>query len=503
LNARKVFCATLGCDKNLVDSEAMLGRFALSGIEAVADPDDADIWVLNSCGFIDAARRDSEETLIDLIEHKGERTLVVAGCWSQEHGEDIQRRFPEVDIVAGVGQFDRVVAACKGVPGADAETGSGSEFDKAAPGLNAFPLAGPPLVVDPMQAEYAGMLGRPLLTPAHLAFVKIGEGCNFNCAFCRIPLIRGKQQSRPTEEIVREVQGLVSRGVREIQLVSQNTSDFGRDTGEDLLHLVRSLNEIDGLSWIRLLYLYPGLVTVDGLLKLLELPAVVPYLELPIQHASDRLLKAMRRPGGCSSNAEFFRRLRQERPDLVLRSTALLGFPGEEEDDVSRLADFLADVEFDHLGTYRYSPEKGTTAAQLPDRVPDEVILDRESLIMDLQADISLGRQKNRLGETFEVVIDQIVDDAGSEEADDLGLSGIFESVAEGEWLNGREHAGFSGVQDSGAAVAIGRSYHYGYDLDGSVIARAGNHRPGDRVPMKFQGVSPFDTWATESGAND
>ena len=463
MNSRKVFCATLGCDKNLVDSEALLGRFIQSGVGVVADPEDADIWVLNSCGFIDAARRDSEETLCDLIENKGERTLVVCGCWSQEHGRDIRRRFPEVDIVAGVGQADKVVEACLGRSQTEPDT---ERAGVSSSGDNPFALAGPPIVEDPMLVQYTGMLDRPLLTPGHLAFVKIGEGCNFNCAFCRIPLIRGKQRSRTIEEIVTEARSLVERGVAEIQLVSQNTSDFGRDTGQNLLELVRALDGIDGLRWVRLLYLYPGLVTVDDLLRLLELRSIVPYLDLPIQHASDRLLKAMRRPGGCSSNAAFFRALRKERPDLTLRSTALMGFPGEEDEDVTILADFLAEVEFDHLGTYRYSPETGTSAAELPNRVPDEVILDRESLIMDLQADISLRRQMGRLGETHDVVIDQVIPSIDSPEAEDHGLRPLLDSLAEGEWLPGRERKNPFGVLDSDVALAIGRSRHFGYDLD-------------------------------------
>jgi len=352
---KRVFCATLGCDKNLVDSEALLGRFALKGIQPVTDPDAADIWVLNTCGFIDAARADSEETLQSLIESKEDRTLVVCGCWSQEHGDDIQTRFPGVDIVAGVGQFDRVVAACL-----DGNPIFNSPGPAAAPD---FPLVGPPLVEDPMVVNYTGLVGRPLLTPPHVAFVKIGEGCNCSCTFCRIPLIRGKQRSRSVAEIRAEVEGLVAQGVTEIQLVSQNTSDFGRDTGQTLLELVRTLDQVDGLRRMRLLYLYAGLVSVDDLRRLLELEKVAPYLDIPIQHASPRILKAMRRPGGSKASPAFFRALRTDRPDLVLRSTALLGFPGEEEEDLILLADFLAEVEFDHLGTYRFSPEQGTPSA--------------------------------------------------------------------------------------------------------------------------------------------
>lgn len=493
---RKVFCATLGCDKNLVDSEALLGRFAHAGIEPVSEPDTADIWVLNSCGFIDAARRDSEETLRDLIEHKEHRMLVVCGCWSQEHGDTIRERFPGVDVVAGVGQFERVVAACAGRPvSAEVKTGG--------PDVTAFRMADAPLVEDPMKVDYTGMLDRPLLTPPHMAFVKIGEGCNFNCSFCRIPMIRGKQRSRPVAEIEQEVRGLVERGVTEIQLVSQNTSDFGRDTGENLAALVTSLDGIDGLRWIRMLYLYPGLVTVEGLLDLLQLESVVPYLDLPIQHASDRLLRAMRRPGGSESNVEFFRSLRAERPDLVLRSTALLGFPGEEEEDVEQLADFLSEVEFDHLGTYRYSPETGTDSERLGNRVSDEVILDRESLIMDVQSEISMRRQESRLGREFEIVIDEVHADPLGDGAADAGVPELAESLADGQWVGEREQQGAAGVLDRRQPLAVGRSEHFGYDLDGSILLPGDGLRPGERIRGRFVGATPYDVWAVPGAGND
>jgi ribosomal protein S12 methylthiotransferase len=486
---KKVFCATLGCDKNLVDSEALLGRFALKGVQPVNDPDKADIWVLNTCGFIDAARADSEETLQSLVEGKEDRTLVVCGCWSQEHGDDIQTRFPGVDIVAGVGQFDRVVAAClEGNLASDAQ---------AAPGTPAFPLAGPPMVEDPMVVNYTGLIGRPLLTPPHVAFVKIGEGCNCSCTFCRIPLIRGKLRSRDMSEIVTEVQGLVAQGVTEIQLVSQNTSDFGRDTGQNLVELVTALDGIDGLRRMRLLYLYAGLISVDDLRRILELEKVAPYLEIPIQHASPRILKAMRRPGGPKASPAFFGALREDRPDLVLRSTALLGFPGEEEEDVSLLADFLAEVEFDHLGTYRFSPEKGTPSAEMPDRVPDEVIHDREALIMDLQSEISLGRQQARLGRTFSAVVDEVVQ-PGTEEAEEVGR--IVESFQDGAWADEGERETANCVLRSEVSLALCRSYHFGYDLDGVVVMPADNLKPGQWVDAEFRAVTPFDVWATGKG---
>jgi len=444
---KRVFCATLGCDKNLVDSETLLGRFALKGVEAVEDPAAADIWILNSCGFIEASRSDSEETLQALIDMKETQVLVVFGCWSQEHDAMIKERYPEVDIIAGVGQFDKVVAACVGESAPESK-------------LQSFPMAGAEVPVktiidDPMAVKYSGMIGRPLLTPQHMAFVKIGEGCNCHCTFCRIPMIRGKQQSRFIADIEKEVQSLVQRGVTEIQLVSQNTSDFGRETGENLLDLVRVLNKVDGLKMMRLLYMYAGLVTVDDLLRILEFEKVAPYFDLPIQHASPRILKAMKRPGGETSSPRFFQALRREHPDLVLRSTALLGFPGEDDNDISLLEDFLAEVQFDHLGTYRYSPEEGTAAAGLPGRVPDEVILDREARIMDLQTDISQARQKTRLGKVFDVVVDKIIT---YEEAEDEGLPELVDSLDDAVWSDDDQYQIFSNLRDLGKTLAVGRS---------------------------------------------
>ena len=484
---RRVWCATLGCDKNLVDSEALLGHFTRRGVLIVRDPDLADIWVLYTCGFIDAARGDSESTLREMCDAKDGRLLAVCGCWSQEHGEAIRDRFPAVDVVAGVGQFARVVEACLG-----------SDTPAAAVLAPAFPLAGPagfsgPLLIDtPQSAPYGGLVDRPLLTPPHVAFVKIGEGCNCHCTFCRIPLIRGPQRSRPVSEIVEEVRLLTARGVREIQIVSQNTTDFGRETGETLTQLVTALSGVDELRWIRLLYLYSGLVSVDDLRRLLDLPKVAPYLDLPVQHAAPRLLKAMKRPGGEKSSAAFFRKLRDGREDLVLRTTVLLGFPGEEDEDVEQLADFLAEVEFDHVGTHHFSPEKDTPAARMPDQVPPEVVLDREALITDLQSEISQRRQLTRLGRTFEVVIDEVVT---AQERDDSGLDEMVEALAEGEWVGSGERKAFDGVVGSAVSLAIGRSYHFGYDLDGAVVLNAPGAAPGDLVQARFVAVTPFDVW--------
>jgi ribosomal protein S12 methylthiotransferase len=471
---RRVYCHTLGCDKNLVDSEALLGRFASSGVQAVSDPEQADIWIINTCGFIEAARRDSEDVIGAFAAAKGHRTLVVTGCLAQEQGARIQRDHPAVDVVGGVGEFDRVVGA-------------------ALAGFADW------LAVPAIEARYEGLVRRPLLTPRHVAFVKIGEGCNQACTFCRIPLIRGKLRSRPVSEIAEEVRALVAGGVGEVQLVSQNTSDFGRGTGEDLEALLGELSAIDGLRRVRLLYLYAGLFPAERALRILELPGVVPYLDLPVQHASRRILRAMRRPGDPDKAAAFFRTIRQERPEVVLRSTALLGFPGEEEDDVEELLDFLAEVEFDHLGTYRYSPEADTPAAALPDRPDDEDVADREARVLDLQAEVSGRRMNDRLGQDFEVVLDQVLDPALDDDRD--RRQELTGALFEGAWLDDGTLKRARDAVAGGARLALGRSVHFGYDLDGVVVLPVGPRlEAGDWLQATFKGATPWDVWAEPTG---
>ena len=466
---RRVYCHTLGCDKNLVDSEALLGRFAAGGVQSVRDPEQADIWVLNTCGFIEAARADSFEAIGAFAAEKAHRTLVVTGCLAQEQGAAIAERYPEVDVVGGVGEFERVVSA-------------------ALAGFADW------LAVPAVQARYEGLVARPLLTPSHVAFVKLGEGCNQACTFCRIPLIRGTLRSRPVAEIVDDVRSLVAGGVGEIQLVSQNTSDYGRGTGEDLEGLLRELSAIAGLRRIRLLYLYAGLFPARRALRILEMPRVAPYLDLPVQHASPRILRAMRRPGDPEKAAAFFRELRRERPDVVLRSTALLGFPGEEEEDVEQLLDFLAEVEFDHLGTYRYSPEHGTPAAAMDHRPDPEEVADREARVLDLQAEISGQRMAGRLGERHEVVIDEVLDPADPD-ARDRGQE-LADALAAGRWREPADRQRAVALAAAGGPVALGRSVHFGYDLDGVVVLPADGLRAGQWLEATFTGATPWDVWA-------
>ncbi|MDO9171705.1 MAG: 30S ribosomal protein S12 methylthiotransferase RimO [bacterium] len=461
MSRRAVHCRTLGCDKNLVDSEALLGRFAARGIPVAADPADADIWVLNTCGFIEAARLDSYAAIAEMCAAKGARTLVVTGCLTQEHGERIAREHPAIDLVNGVGNFDRLL-------------------DALELGQDRVPVA------RPEDVRYDGMADRPLLTPPHLAFMKVSEGCNFRCSFCRIPLIRGDQRSRPVAELADEARRLAARGVRELMLVSQNTSDYGRGAGEDLCDLAAALGEVDDLRWLRLHYLYPGLIGLDRFRRLLDLPKVLPYVDMPIQHASPAVLRRMNRPFDTEKLARFFEELRRERPDLVLRTTLLLGFPGEQEEDVELAADFLERIRFDHVGTYRYSPEAGTAGADFDDAPDPEEVADREARLTDLQVDIARERQLSRLGGEFDLVVDGVGD--GAEWGD------LLADLADGDRAEGDREPGAADPRSLAAGpVAVARSRHFAYDTDGVVLLDGRGLAAGDWLTARFAAVTPFD----------
>jgi len=424
---RSVFAMTLGCDKNLVDSEALLGRFGARGITHALDPDDADILVVNTCGFIEAARRDSFDAIAALCRVKGDRTLVVTGCLSQEHAGVIAERFPDVDLINGVGNFERLLDALE------------AREDIVPVGR-------------PEDARYEGFADRPLLTPPHLAFVKISEGCNFRCSFCRIPFLRG-------------------------------------NTDDDLLDLVASLDGITGLERLRLHYLYPGLITADRFRRILATPVVAPYVDMPVQHASPRILKRMSRPFDPAALASFFTALRADDPTITLRTTILLGFPGEEEEDVEQVADFLERIKFDHVGTYRYSPEAGTRGAEMTDVPDDEDVADREARIQDLQHDLSLGRQKTRLGGSQRVVVDEIapVDDWRDIAADLLDAESEYRDTELTEV--GRRLL-------SGESVAIARGDHQSHDVDGVTLIPAADLRAGQWLNARTLAINPYDALA-------
>lgn len=378
--ARRLYLETLGCSKNLVDSEALLNLLPAGRFTAVDDPAAADVIVLNTCGFIEAAREENVERLLALAAVKRETgaRLAVTGCLSQRYARTLAEEVPEIDLLAGVCQQ--------------------AELARALAVLGDAGGAPRSLVPDAPRIAFDGCLGRPLLTPPHLAYVKVSEGCSRACAFCAIPAIRGSYRSRPPGDIEAEVRELASRGVGEINLISQDTAAYGRDIGGDLPGLVRRLARAGGPRWLRLFYLHPALVDLPGLLDIFDQPRVAPYLDMPIQHASDAVLARMRRGHDRARLAALLGGLRRERPDLCLRTTVLVGHPGETEDDFARLLDFLAEHPFDKLGAFAFSVEEGTPAADMPDPVPAEVAAERLERLQVQQMDISAERHEALVG---------------------------------------------------------------------------------------------------------
>jgi ribosomal protein S12 methylthiotransferase len=386
----KIGFVSLGCPKNLVDSEVMLGLAERAGHTPTADAADADIIVVNTCSFIESARQESIDAVLEMAAHKTGgrcRRLVVTGCMAERYRDDLRKEIPEIDVVLGTNEVPRIVGALESLPQAE---------PRSAP---AAPL---PIYL------YDDQTPRHLTTPSHYAYVKIAEGCNYKCAFCIIPRLRGRYRSRTAASIVREARTLASRGVKELLLVSQDTTYFGHDRGERgaLARLLRRLNDVDGLEWIRLLYLYPTTVTADTLRAIAECDKVCKYVDLPLQHASDGVLRRMRRPGTRRSYTRLVQKIRSTIPGVALRTTFIVGFPGETDREFDELREFVREMAFDHVGVFTYSHEEGTAAGRLKDGVPRRVKLARQRALMTLQRRLVAAAGKRRLGDRVRVMVD-------------------------------------------------------------------------------------------------
>lgn len=457
---RTVYLDTLGCEKNTVDSEGALGLLIQRGFRVVSDPDEADLVVLNTCGFLDSARRESIDRLQELAEGKAEgQKLVAMGCLVQGATHDLRRDVPGVDAVLGVGSYDRLAGLVEG-----GEAG---------------PLGSPD------EAPYAGYGSRVLITPSHVAHVKLAEGCNQSCSFCKIPALRGKQRSRSIPSILEEVHGLVAQGVREVILIAQNSSAYGIDLpGQPrLADLCRSLSTVPQLRWIRVMYAYPPMFNVKQAQAVYEIDKVVSYLDLPIQHASRPVLERMNRGYDPDKLRAQVAELRSIRPDIMLRTTALLGFPGETEDDVVALMDFLDEVRFDHLATFVYSHEEQTSAFAFEDDVEPEDKEDRRGRVESLQYDIGLECKRPWLGREVEVMIDEIFADEDEALLDQVSLD-------EGDDPRARWEG----------PVAFGRTEGFCYEVDGGVWLPGGDLTPGTMIRARLTGCGPFDFVATPLG---
>lgn len=378
LQRDKVNIITLGCSKNMVDSEVLSGQLAANDIDVVHENPrkDHNIVIVNTCGFIDRAKEESINTILAQVELKKKGKLdkvYVTGCLSERYKQNLEEEIPEVDAYFGTMEL--------------------------------------PQILKRFEADYqAELVGERLLaTPSHYAYMKISEGCNRTCSFCAIPLMRGKHVSRPVEELVAEATRLVQRGVKEIMLIAQELTYYGLDIYRErsLPRLLHALADVPGLEWIRLHYAYPSKFPIEVVDVIRERDNICNYLDMPLQHASDRMLRAMKRQITRAEMDSLIAEIRQRSPGICLRTTLIAGFPGETEEDVEELKDFLRTHAFDRVGIFRYSHEEGTSAYDLVDDVPEDVKEQRASEIMEVQQGISFEKNKARIGRTFRVLVDR------------------------------------------------------------------------------------------------
>ena len=390
---KKVLFVSLGCDKNLVDSEMMLGMLAQNGYEFTDDEREADIVVVNTCCFINDAKEESINTILEMAELRKSgdiEALIVAGCLAQRYKEEIQEEIEEVDAIIGTMAIDEVVKTLNEV--------LHGKHENHYKSLDTRPLTG---------------VERVVTTGGHYAYLKIAEGCNKRCTYCVIPRVRGDYRSVPMEELLCEAQKLADKGVKELILVAQETTLYGVDLygQKKLPELLRGLCKIDGIYWIRLLYCYPEEIDEELIRVIREEPRICHYLDLPIQHASDRILQKMGRRTRREELTGIINRLREEIPDICLRTTLISGFPGETQEDHEELMAFVDEMEFDRLGVFTYSQEEDTPAAEMPDQIPEEVKKERQEQIMELQQEIAFEKAEGMTGQDVLVMIEGKVAD--------------------------------------------------------------------------------------------
>ncbi|MBX5478416.1 MAG: 30S ribosomal protein S12 methylthiotransferase RimO [Pyrinomonas methylaliphatogenes] len=387
---KKVGFISLGCPKNLVDSEVMMGQLSAAGYQITNEAAQAETLVVNTCGFIEEAKRESIEAILEAIrlkEQGGCRRVIVAGCLVERYRAELAAELPEVDAFIGTDQVRDIIAVC----------------DERA-NSRALPV----LPMGEISYLYDDETPRLLATPKHFAYIKIAEGCDRPCAFCAIPRMRGRFRSRRFGSVLREAEQLIARGVKELILVAQDSSRYGEDLGmkDGLAQLLRALARLDGVEWVRVMYAYPTHISDLFLDVMAEEPKAVKYLDLPLQHASARILKLMRRGGTRRSLERLIERVRRRVPGIAIRTTFITGFPGETEEDFAELLDFVRSVEFDRVGVFAYSDEEGTPAYSLPDKVAARVAKRRRARLMREQARISLRKNRARIGSTVRVLFE-------------------------------------------------------------------------------------------------
>ncbi|WP_040948750.1 30S ribosomal protein S12 methylthiotransferase RimO [Gorillibacterium massiliense] len=432
----KIKVVTLGCEKNLVDSEIMSGLIHERGYELTEEKEEATVIIVNTCGFIDAAKEESVNTILDMADLKNTanlKALIVSGCLTQRYKEQLMKEMPEIDGIVGTGDFHHITDI----------------VDKALAGRK------PVMVGNPI-FNYEQKLPRRLSTPRYTAYLKIAEGCDNACTFCSIPIMRGKFRSRTIESIVSEAEDLAAQGVKEVSLIAQDSTNYGSDLyGElKLPELLQRVSEVEGIAWVRLHYAYPGFFT-DELIELIATnPKICKYIDMPLQHSEDRILKRMRRPGRQQDAKELILKIRARIPDVSLRTSIIVGFPGETEEDFSNLMEFVKEIKFDRLGVFTYSPEEETPAVRLPDQVPDDVKEYRANTLMELQRVIAQERNGEKIGKVLDVLLER-----------------------------------YDGRND----VYIGRSQHDAPEIDGEVFVTGSNKGIGEISKVRITHSFDFD----------
>lgn len=441
----KIGVVSLGCPKNLVDSETMLGLIHEEKYEITNDPSEAEIIIVNTCGFIESAKEESINTILQMAEYKKSgscKYIIVTGCLSQRYAEELFGELPEADAIAGVEVYDEIGSIIKRVM-------NGERFimlERSKP--------------DVIYTSKETFLPRILTTPSYTAYLKIAEGCDNCCSYCAIPKIRGPYRSKPMEQVLKEAKALADNGVKELIVVAQDTTRYGEDLpgGKLLLaDLLKELNKIESLKWIRVMYCYPNNFTDELIETFASLDKVCKYVDLPLQHASNRLLTSMNRYDTREEVETLLAKLRKRIPGIVIRTTFIVGFPGETDADFEELKEFVEQQRFENAGVFAYSQEEGTVAGAMPNQIPDEIKQERYHELMALQAQISEEIHKDTEGQTLEVLVE--------------------------------------GIEEDGSGLHYGRSYREAPDIDGLVFIE----NPGDIKPGCFVKVNILQGFTYES----
>lgn len=441
----KIGVVSLGCPKNLVDSETMLGLIHEENYEITNDPSEAEIIIVNTCGFIESAKEESINTILQMAEYKKSgscKYIIVTGCLSQRYAEELFNELPEADAIAGVEVYDEIGSIIKRVM-------NGERFimlERSKP--------------DVIYTSKETFLPRILTTPSYTAYLKIAEGCDNCCSYCAIPKIRGPYRSKPMEQVLKEAKALAANGVKELIVVAQDTTRYGEDLpgGKLLLaDLLKELNKIESLKWIRVMYCYPNNFTDELIETFASLDKVCKYVDLPLQHASNRLLASMNRYDTREEVETLLAKLRKRIPGIVIRTTFIVGFPGETDADFEELKEFVEQQRFENAGVFAYSQEEGTVAGAMPNQIPDEIKQERYHELMALQAHISEEIHKDTEGQTLEVLVE--------------------------------------GIEEDGSGLHYGRSYREAPDIDGLVFIE----NPGDIKPGCFVKVNILQGFTYES----